>query len=84
MRLARYVGQPAREHPGSLIHLIGYSTGVYVAFEAVRRLAPAACPGGVADGLDCSCVRPVPQRGSRVARESGMGERRRGYAVPPF
>ncbi len=46
-RLARYMERLAREHPGSLIHLIGYSTGAYVAFEAVRRLAPEVPVGRV-------------------------------------
>ncbi|HSW45986.1 MAG TPA: hypothetical protein VLM89_10490 [Phycisphaerae bacterium] len=37
-RLARFIERLAWEHPRSTIHLIGYSSGVYVAFEAVKLL----------------------------------------------
>lgn len=46
-RLARFLDALAREHPGSPIHLIGYSTGVYIAFEAVKRLTPGVRIGQV-------------------------------------
>jgi pimeloyl-ACP methyl ester carboxylesterase len=37
-RLVRLLVDLSRRHPGSTIHLIGYSSGAYVAFEAVKAL----------------------------------------------
>lgn len=46
-RLARLVDELAREHPGSPIHLIGYSTGCYVTLEACRRIRARESVGRV-------------------------------------
>lgn len=35
-RLARFIEKVAAHHPGSPIHLVGYSTGCYLVLEAVR------------------------------------------------
>lgn len=39
VRLARFIEQLSSEHSASPIHLVGYSTGVYIAFEAIKRLS---------------------------------------------
>lgn len=39
-RLARLIDRLASEHPHSTIHLVAYSTGVYLAFEAVQQVEP--------------------------------------------
>lgn len=39
-RLAKFIEQLVKDHPGVPIHLIGYSTGVYVACEAIKVLPP--------------------------------------------
>ncbi|NLE61747.1 MAG: hypothetical protein GX616_25610 [Planctomycetes bacterium] len=39
LRLARFLEQLCSEHPASTIHLVGYSTGVYIAFEAIKRVS---------------------------------------------
>ena len=39
VRLARFIEELSREHPASTIHLIGYSTGVYLAFEAIKQVS---------------------------------------------
>jgi hypothetical protein len=42
-RLARFIGEQARLHPGRPLHLVGYSTGCYLVTEALKRLeAPVA------------------------------------------
>ncbi len=46
-RLARLLDRLAHTHPDSTIHLVGYSTGVYVAFEAVKKASPATRIGQV-------------------------------------
>lgn len=38
-RLARHVDDLAVQHPGATIHLVGYSSGCYVALEACRRMS---------------------------------------------
>jgi predicted esterase len=37
-RLARFVEELAAQHPGCKIHLVGYSSGCYLATEAVKRV----------------------------------------------
>ncbi len=39
-RLARLVERIADQHPGCPLHLCGYSTGCYIAAEALRRIRP--------------------------------------------
>jgi hypothetical protein len=62
-RLARFVEQLAREHPASVINLVGYSTGVYITFEAIRQVSSAthigqviALHGTVSPGYDMAEV----------------------------
>lgn len=38
VRLARWIDRLAQEHPQTTIHLVGYSTGVYLAFEAAQQI----------------------------------------------
>ncbi|HPD30016.1 MAG TPA: alpha/beta hydrolase [Phycisphaerae bacterium] len=47
VRLAQFIEQLRREHPASPIHLVGYSTGVYIAFESLRQMSPATTIGQV-------------------------------------
>ncbi|MDM8007356.1 MAG: alpha/beta hydrolase [Phycisphaerae bacterium] len=47
VRLSRFIEQLSREHPASTIHLVGYSTGVYIAFESLRQMSPATTIGQV-------------------------------------
>ncbi len=46
-QLARFVDQLAAEHPESAIHLVGYSTGGYIALQACRYLRSEARVGSV-------------------------------------
>lgn len=41
-RLARRIETLFVSHPGAPLHVVAYSTGVYIAFEAIRQLAPGA------------------------------------------
>ncbi|MBI4580091.1 MAG: hypothetical protein HY718_10345 [Planctomycetes bacterium] len=43
-RLARFLDQLAVAHPGSAIHVVGYSSGGYLALEAGKQIG---CPGRI-------------------------------------